>query len=281
MENIITKAIKVKLSISQYNPSRRDRKITNEVLEERKAGHAAGKWVKNLIDPKVLDEINSIAMQARLKHYSLSLPWQDEGWRILPITMFNQYQQVMREFNKEFQQAVERFLQKYPQYIEEAKRALNGMFNSNDYLNAAEIKTKFDFNIDFDPLPCGDDFRVTLQDDELYKMQQDVEARVKKATEQAVIDLWRRLSDPVKKMVEKLNDSDAIFRNSLVDNITEIVNLIPVLNITEDKELEKLAQECKKLTVLNPDILREDKTMRTKTAQEADKLYQKMKGYLQ
>lgn len=281
MNEITTKAVLVKLSISQFSPKRQDAKTTQEVLVERNATDRAGVWVKNLIDPKKLNDITLVASNTRIMHYELSLPWTDEGWRILPITIYPVYHDTMRKMKQEFLSEVDSFLIQYPQYIEDAKLALTGMFNIREYPSTEQIKRKFGFGVDFSPLPCAEDFRISLGTQDLADMQTEVEQRVTLATNQAMKELWSRLATPVQHMLNKLKDTEAIFRDSILENIKQIVELIPLLNITGDVELLKIAQECEQqLTSYNPDILRTNKTVRQEAAQQAEELLKRMQGYL-
>jgi hypothetical protein len=281
MDKILTRAVLVKVSISQFNPKRQDGKTTAEVLADKGAKSTAGVWIKNLVDPKALEAINTLAQAARAEHYRLSLPWADEGWRILPTAIYMKYQEAMREKRTGFSWEVQKFLDKYPQYIEEAKAALNGMFNPGDYPTPEQVKGKFGMKIDVAPLPCGSDFRVSLGSDELAAMQQDVDQRVKEATAQAVKDLWNRLAQPVKAMVNRLSEPDSIFRDSLIDNLRDIIDLVPSLNVTGDPALDAVAQECKvKLSGFKAEDLRKDKALRKSAAEEADAILKKMEGYI-
>lgn len=280
-ETVLTKAVLVKLSISQFNPHRQDAKTTREVLRNKDAAQNAGVWVKNLINPKTLDAITSTAQTARQSHYTLSLPWADEGYRILPTAIYMKYQDEQRQHRTQFNNEVEKFLQKYPQYIEEAKTALNGMFNAGDYPTIEQLKAKFAYSVEVSPLPSGSDFRISLTSDELANIQQDVDTRVKAATDEAVKDLWNRLAVPVKNMSEKLAETKGIFRDTLVSNIQEIVDLIPSLNVTDDKNLLTIANEVKaNLTGHSPEVLRQNKVVRQTTAQAAQEILKKMEGYI-
>ena len=281
MSNILTKAMLAKLSISQYNPRRADDNITREVKNTHKVFGDAGLWVKNIIDPRALSDINSAAMAARSTHYRLSLPWADDGWRILPTTMYTKYQDEVRDRKKDFDQKVSEFVAKYPGYIEDARKALNGMFNSNDYLSADAIASRFGIYVDFSPLPCGSDFRVSLESDELSAMKSDVDQRVKDAVDTAMKDLWTRLAQPIKNMAEKLKEADKVFRNSLIENVKEIVDLIPSLNVTGNVELAKIAKECNtQLMCHTAEDLRDNKKVRKEVQQAAEALLDRMKGYL-
>ena len=57
-------------------------------------------------------------------------------------------------------------------------------------------------------------------------------------------------------MAEKLANPDAVFRDSLVNNLVELVDLIPARNFTADPELDQLARATRdKLANLDPENL--------------------------
>jgi len=94
-------------------------------------------------------------------------------------------------------------------------------------------------------------------------------------------DLWLRLYKVVEHMVERLSKTEHKFKNSLVTNITELCELLPKLNITDDINLNTALNEIKtKLTEFSPTTLREDVAIRSKTAKEAEIILNKMKHYL-
>lgn len=281
MSDIITKALLVRLSISIFNSKRQDKKITNDVINQHNVTKDAGRWIKNLIDPSKLEKIVTIAQQARIENYNLSLPWDNDGIRILPITMYNDYAEKLRKLCAKFTYECENFVTNYPAYVQEAKENLNGMFNPNEYPTQEAIKAKFGFNLDFSPLPDADDFRINLKSDEMQTIKTSLENRVSLALEAANRDLWSRLIDPIKHLSEKLKDEKSIFRNSIIENIKEIVSLVPSLNISDDANFKPMIEDIKKsILSIDAEMLRENKTVRTNTQIEAEKLIEKMKGYL-
>ena len=79
-----------------------------------------------------------------------------------------------------------------------------------------------------------------------------------------------------KKLKIKAGDTGGEFRNTLTENISELVGLMPALNITNDPELKKLTDAAYKMSLYSPDELRSDETKRTKAAAEAKALAQKL-----
>ena len=121
---------------------------------------------------------------------------------------------------------------------------------------------------------------MTCNLDEVARIRKDIEARSTAATETAMADLWTRLHDVVSKMAERLGTKDAIFRDSLVDNVAELVDLLPRLNLTGDARLDAMRREvADKLLVYEPETLRKDGGARKETARAAEDILAAMSGY--
>jgi hypothetical protein len=81
-------------------------------------------------------------------------------------------------------------------------------------------------------------------------------------------------------MVEKLSDEGGRFKNSLVDNIKEVVDLIPQLNITKSKDLEEIADRLnQELCSVAPDALRYDLNKRKEVVEKAERIMADLEGY--
>ena len=82
-------------------------------------------------------------------------------------------------------------------------------------------------------------------------------------------------------MSGRLSDKKAVFRDTLVGNISELCDLLPSLNVTGDEELTKMCDEVRdKLTGFTPKELRKDTTAREDTARAAAAIMDKMAGYM-
>jgi hypothetical protein len=93
--------------------------------------------------------------------------------------------------------------------------------------------------------------------------------------------VWQRLYDRLQKTYEKLVQPDAIFRDSLIENITEICEILPRLNINDDTDLEQMRQDVlNKVAAFSPDTLRQDKTLRSDTASETKAIMDKMAAFM-
>ena len=69
------------------------------------------------------------------------------------------------------------------------------------------------------------------------------------------------------------------FRDSLVVNVRSVVQLAPLLNLTDDPRIAALCSEIERsLTGWSPDELRASASLRNRVADEADAILQRMQG---
>lgn len=280
-QDLTTKAMLVKLSISQWTARKHD-KQADHAVESAFATKDAGRFNKVLIAREAVKAVEKTASAARTWHYDNTLPWTDEGYRILPAANWATYSEKVRELRADFERAVETFTSAYPDLVTEARIRLNGLFQEADYPASTEVRRKFAFSADILPLPIGGDFRVNLNNDDVARLQADITARTKDALEEAHADLYRRLANVISHMADKLTDPKAIFRDSLVENVRELVELLPRLDLKGDAQLDALRRQAEeKLCRLNPDVLRNNKPLREETAKSAKAILDVMSGLYQ
>ena len=273
------KAMLVYLNIGFWTARKYDKKISQEI-EAQYNTDDAGRYNKILIAKEHLANIQKTISAARTFHYDNTLPWSDQGGRLLPSANYFNYVKSIQSFKDDFEREVTNFLKVYPSLKDEAKQRLNGMFDEEDYPDAATLETKFAIKSMILPVPEADDFRVNLTDDEVDSIRTSIREQVQDSTQAGMKDLWQRLFKVVDHMVERLSDPDNKFKNTLIENITDLCDLLPKLNITADPELDEAVQEIKtKLTANDSQTLRDNDVVRSNTAAEAQKIMNKMRHY--
>ena len=275
------KAMLVKLTITQFSVTKQDKTATNAVKDQFQTGNDAGKYNKALFAKDTLKEITTATGAARTYFYQQTLPWRDEGHRIGTSANYLKLSEGMRKHKADVFAAVNRVAAKYDDHVNEARTRLGQLFNPSDYPTVDEFKAAYTFETEVSPLPQAADFRVDLNSAEVEHIRKEIEARNTQAQQAATLDLWKRLNTAVNAMSERLNDPKAIFRDTLVDNITEITEIIPNLNLTDDAALDRMAKDAKaKLTGKTPKQLRENINDRKETAKAADDLLATMAAYM-
>lgn len=278
--NIQNKGMIAQLNISTWTARKFDPRVTKEI-ENTYLATNSGRYNKILIAAEYLSNIQKIVSAARQYHYENTLPWFDNGGRLLPAANYFDYVQKIDEFKAAFAKEVQSFLRAYPDYKNEASTRLNGMFSSEDYPDEEKLRSKYGLGIQLSPIPDADDFRVSLNEEDVIAIRESYRQQLEKSTREVTVDLWKRLYGVVDHMLERLSSVDSKFKNSLVENVRELCELMPKLNITEDEDLDDTVAEIKtKLANLSPESLRRDPELRGQTAIEAKNILDKMKHYL-
>jgi hypothetical protein len=284
------RAMLVTLNIGQWSGMALDREVSDEISESHRAEKDAGRYSKRIIATKFLSHVGGKINVARRSHRLLTLPWDDDGTRILSVTGYEHYTQTMNLVKHGVEAATIDFVKNLPDYINEARTRLGTMFNLEDYPTADEVSNKFYIDIEMKPIPESGDFRAKLTTEAVKAITQDIENRCNARVEAAVQDVYHRVVDVTAKMSERLRafepgDDDApaknVFRDTLVSNVAELADLIPSLNITGDPKLDALATQLKDdLVEHSPEVLRADAKTRKLTADKADRLLKKAKQFL-
>ncbi|MDE3075896.1 MAG: hypothetical protein KGJ86_10755, partial [Chloroflexota bacterium] len=153
MTSITERAMLVDLTIKQWTAAKHDRKVSQEVAQLHDSDASMGRYHKLLIGREALERLRQIATAAGQEHRRRTLPWLDNGARILSAEGYFGYTEVMRRFEGEWEAAVDSFAREYPTYIDEGRRRLNGLFRPEDYPSAHCIRDRFSFGYNVFPLP--------------------------------------------------------------------------------------------------------------------------------
>lgn len=264
-ENVII----VNLSISQWTARKHDPKATKEIETAHQA-RETGRFHKLLLKSETLDAIGKLCGKVRTYHYENTLPWGDNGERILPIEKYFEYVSEIGNQKMQLLDLVDKFVNtEYEQQKEKAKQRLNSMYNEGDYPTTNQIKQKFNIEVKMIPIAEGDDLRVNLQENVVDLMRQQITKEVTARVDVAINDLIERLRKVVSHMGETLKDPDKKFHDSLVGNIAHLVETIPSLNFNNNEKVNEAVEMCKSICYINPDKLRFNAQIRKAYAEKA------------
>lgn len=278
--SIQERAILADLNISLWTARKYDRKVSEEINNTHQAADDAGRYNKALLSSSVLSAITSVVAKAREYHYKNTLPWKDNGSRILPSTSYFEYTAAMRKYRDSFEAAVHDLVRNYDKHLDNARARLKSMYDPNEYPPALALYDKFSFDTFFSPVPSSADFRVDLSDTEVARIQQDLEAKLQEVQNRAMKDVWGRIEVLVKHMFEKLDQKQPRLYSSMLDNIYELVGLLPSLNINDDPALTQVRKDLEQ-HLLKYDIegLRTDKHYRREARDAAKQILDNMTSY--
>lgn len=279
MSQIHNKAMLATLTCSQWSARKLDKKVSKEIEQTHQA-QDAGRFNKLLISSAALKPIANLVSKIRSYHESVTLPWMDDGKRMLPAKLFLEYTKQMRDMKAEFDRLVDEFVQNYPTLIKEARLKLGTMYDPGEYPSPDVIRGKFDMSVRFEPVPDAQDFRVDINDEDVQAIRADITRNIHNQQGEALQHCWERLREVVSKIEERLSDPDAIFRDSLIENARTLVKILPALNLLDDPGLESARVSVEhRLCMISPQRLRDDKAVRAQTAQAAREILGRMQQY--
>lgn len=288
--SITERAMLVALNISQWSARKHDKRASEDVAKLHGADATFGRYTKALVDRDALGDISDIARAARDHHNFNTLPWSDTGARILPGANYFNYTEAQRRYRARFDAAVSAFATRYQDCVNEARQRLQGLFSLDDYPLGTEITGKFRMECAFAPLPKGDDFRVSLGAEEEARIRTEIETRVADAEQDAMRDLWERVHSAVSRMSRNLNNygTDPVtgrithpFRDSMVENLRALAEILPKLNVSGDPHLDDMRQRLvQALCPHDAQQLRDDAALRRSVASEADAILEAMADYI-
>lgn len=293
MSKLSERAMLVTLHLGSWSGMMHDKEVTEAVNADFKAdAKKAGRYNKRLVASEFLQGVSSAHNNARKIHRVLTLPWEDDGTRILTTQGYLGYQEQMKGCRDKCEAEVRKFVADLPEYIKEARVRLGDMFNEDDYPDVKELEEKFSFDIEVKNLPESGDFRAQVGDAHMKSIVKDIEKRCNRRMEAAVDDVFIRIQEAVAHMSERLRafqpadpakgkKVEGRIRDTVVYNIHQLAELIPSLNLTNDKRLEDLrVAMLSDLVEHSPEILRADTKVRQQTISKADKLLKKVEAYL-
>ena len=278
------------LTISQWSARKTDKRATREVHAAHNARDDAGRYNKALVARSALEGIAAVASEARGEHYRLTLPWLDNGARILPAKNFLEYSNIMRGLRERFEAAAAEFSANYSQFVDDARRSLGDLFDANDYPDERKISRAFDFGTRILPMPTAGDFRVEIGEAQADDMRRQIEAATAEALAGAQRDAWERIAKVVGAMVDRLSAyqpgekgqrAQGTFRDSLCQNVRDLVAVLPAFNIVSDPALTAIISRMEReLCAHDAEDLRTNETARTATAQAAASILAEVSDFL-
>ena len=278
---IHTRALLVWLNIRTWGARKYDKAVTQRVNTSEHASDDAGRYNKNLLpgDTASYKTLVTLAGSIRAEHYAHTLAWSDEGWRLLPTANYMAYTEWLREKRGVFDAALADFVSEYPALRQAAARRLNGLYRDEDYPRYSDVASRFALSIDYAPVPAQGDIRVNLADDQITAVEQAIAARTDDKVKAAVQDAWMRLHGVVARMAERLSQPEAIFRDTLITNATELCDSLKRLNVTDDAGLETMRiRVLDELTRYAPEAIRTMPQVRETTAERAQAILDAMRN---
>lgn len=275
-------ALLVSLSVSKPQMTKKDDKATRDA-ESANNAHGAGQFRKDLYPKSLVQPILTVESSARAYIESVTYMWT-RGEYLLPTAKFMEFTERIGKYQVEFDQCVTAFLNNWSNVMQQAQTSQGELFDANAYPDLTDLKSDFRFRVNYRPVTDAGDFRVQMQDDEMDALRAEVET----ATRESMNNMLRAPLERLKEVVQRLHEVTAkgdrevlnkktgvidlrppIFRDSVVDNIMEEINLLHAFADVMPDNVLAIAKEIADTTP-HPQQLRDNpdarKEVNTQTA---------------
>ncbi|WP_428097912.1 hypothetical protein [Candidatus Rariloculus sp.] len=289
--NLTHDAMLVTLRIHGWSGHRYDRSASQYVAVHHDAATTAGRYNKRLLPKAALAALNATLNEARKTHYHHTLPWDDVGARLLPVANYERYTAALDNLIERMLTERSRFIADYDYQVEQARLDLGRLFRADDYPSRDELRGRFSAHYRIVPVPDSGHFLAELGNGASERVRRDIEQHVRERLNGALGDLYRRLGEAVGHVCERLTEDEngraKVFRDSLIENLRELVDTVPRLNLFGDKHLERLCLDVQnRIARVEPDVLRPtaasgkfDPAVRRRVKRDAEDLAAHFAGY--
>ena len=289
ISDLADRAMLVNLHLYMLGLSRQNEKLNDELSDKHGSDKAMTKVVESLLPKEAMATLSQLRSSIRTEFYRRTLPWQDGGTRILSTGGYMEFMAFMRAAQTQWDPAVQYFVDNWDSYVDDARKKRNGLFNAAQYPTRDAVRKRFDFSYQVMPVPVADDFRAKVSADEAAVIKKQLEESLRATVDASMADIWKRLRSVIsndqgtgiRDRLKAASDSDKTFRDSAVTNITNLLAIVPSLNLTGDPDVARFCAEIQReLTTVDAPTLREDPKVRADVIARADEILNKMSQFL-
>ena len=221
--NLSHDAMLVSLRITAWSGRLYDREASNHVAVHHDASASAGRYNKRLLPKAAFAALTATMSATRSTHYEQSLPWDDQGSRLLTVANYERYTALLDNLRERMVRERARFIEDYDDNIDQARLDLGKLFRIEDYPSKEALQGKFAIRYRITPVPDADHFMARLASDDTARVRRDIERNIEERLHDAVGDLYRRLGEAVERVSDRLQEDaegkPLVFRNSMIENI--------------------------------------------------------------
>lgn len=289
MTSLSDKAMLVRLSVRLPQKAKRDKEVTAQTARDHGAAVEMASFNKKLYTKESWARLQGAATALRSHFDTQTLLWF-KGVGLLPSANYFDFMSAYGPLKDDFEAARQAFLDDADVNKAEAKRQLNGLFRDEDYPSRRRLASRISTELEFMTMPEEADFRVNLGSEEEARIREIIRQQAEAKIAGAIGDLWQRVYAAVADMLERIERYQvdpatgktlATFRDSAVNNVRELVELLGKLNVTDDPDLESMRRRLRdKVCQHDADALRDDERLRQDAAAECKDILASMAGYI-
>lgn len=277
---LFTKCVAFTLSIKRWGNRR---KANIDAVDAHGADKNRLRLSKILIEADEYDAVVSHENETRARINAMSVPsFFRKGIQLISTEAIEKVEAYLHSRESEHRELVDAFAAVYPEKILEAQNRLGNQFDPEDYVRVDQLVQMFQVQWNWIAFGVPENLPQQLFEAEKAK----AEAQWKEAGDQITLCLRDGFRKLVAAMAERLtpaeNGEKKIFKNTLVGNLVDFIDMFGNRNITNDSELAALVEQAKAtIGSTTPDDLRSDDGLRAQMAEQFAALTQQVTGMIE
>tara|TARA_R110000744_G_scaffold306940_3_gene415151 strand:+ start:1208 stop:2071 length:864 start_codon:yes stop_codon:yes gene_type:complete len=281
MSVIANSAVLVRLNISVWGASKRNKDLENEVARGKNADPKAMRMYDNLmVGSTGHKDVQKHAANVRLWHTNMTLPWDERGYRLCPTSLFLDYKSQHNLKRAAFDSMLDTFRVKYFSYRETARQYRGDMFNENDYPPVAEVMSKFAWNFVVAPVPESGHLCIDLPEQEMQELRQSCDEEVERKVAEAAKENEKRLLKELQGISAKCTDTGdddeddkKRWHDTFVTNPIDLCRMLKHMNLSNDLKVEEARQRLEDVMAgKTKEMFKDSPTIRQEVKDEVDSI---------
>ena len=276
-ERLRTTMAAVRVSLSWFG-------VRKTLTPEQKAQAAAtfaaeGDYLsaaKRLLDTRhpAFKPVTAVKNRAIAYWRSMSLPFPEQGIRLIRQDRVEAFAAQMGEFQDELKEAVRNLGNHYSDLRRAARNRLGTLYNPADYPDS--LVGMFAIEHDFPSVDAPDYLRQLnpqLYEQECRRVQERFSEAVRMAEEAFISELAKIVSHLTERLSGQEDGKPKVFRDSAVNNLVEFFERFRRLNIRSSPELDALVEQAQQtINGVEPQTLRDSNRLRQMVARDFEQI---------
>ena len=212
----------------------------------------------------------------------MTLPYPEPGIRLIRQDRIDEFAVKIREFQEELAEAVENLDRHYTDLKATARQRLGSLFNAGDY--PGSLVGAFTIDADFPSVEPPDylqQLNPQLYEEECRRVQSRFDEAVRLAEQAFTAELAKLVSHLTERLSGQEDGQVKVFRNSMVENLTEFFGRFRELNVRSNAQLDDLVADAQRvIRGVEPQALRDNQGLRQHVATEMSRVQSVLDGLL-
>lgn len=289
MENrLANKALEVSLVLNGWTGTSSDVDLSDKLCALQGADRESHKAIKSIVPRSMFKKLSIVRAKTRLTFNELTMPWTSKS-RLCAIATVDYFRGQMEELFQAGTEEIINVTKEYSKFVEsgKAREFLGESFDSSLYPSPEEFRKKFKSYLEFSVPGEVADFKLPGNEG----LKELLDRTRLEAEESLNKEIVKRLASRLEKVSEamvKYNQREeaggkgrlGAFSDKTVESLKEIIDALPVLNVTDNKEIDYIISDLKSKFSFAPDVLRSDSDARELVISEARDTLDKLSAWL-